>query len=307
MAYFDSITQLVGGTPLVGLPKINKTVKGEVLLKLESFNPMSSVKDRIGLAMVEEAEKKGLLKEGSVIVEATSGNTGIALAFVGAAKGYRVILTMPDTMSMERRKLLKALGAELELTPGSGGMKAAVDRAVELVENTKGAFMPSQFKNPANPNIHYRTTAEEIWADTKGKVDVLVAGVGTGGTLTGVGRKLREKNPDIKVVAVEPEESPVISGGAPGSHKIQGIGAGFIPDNLDTSLIDEVIKIKSAEAGETSRRLAREEGILLGISAGANVQAALQIADRPENTGKTIVTIGCDTGERYLSTWLFDE
>jgi cysteine synthase A len=257
--------------------------------------------------MIEAAEKSGKLKPGAAIVEPTSGNTGIALAFTAAAKGYKLVLTMPETMSIERRKLLAALGADVVLTPGSAGMPGAIKKAEELVGTIPGAFMPQQFDNAANPEMHYRTTAVEIWDDTEGKVDLFVAGVGSGGTLTGAGRGLKERNPEVKVVAVEPSDSPVISGGKPGPHKIQGIGAGFIPANLDTGLIDEIIQISSDDAGITARRLAKEEGILCGISSGGNVWAALELARRPENEGKLIVTVICDTGERYLSTWLFDE
>jgi cysteine synthase len=303
----EDISKLIGGTPLVRLNRLAKAKPGTVLLKMESFNPMSSVKDRIGLSMIEAAERDGTLKPGAVIVEATSGNTGIALAYVGAVKGYRVILTMPDTMSVERRRLLSALGADLVLTPGAEGMTGAVKKAEEILAEHDNGFMPQQFKNPANPEVHRRTTAEEIWKDTDGTVDVFVAGVGTGGTLSGGGGGLKAKKPEVRVVAVEPESSPVISGGDPGPHKIQGIGAGFIPDNLDSDIIDEVIRVKSEDAGATARRLAKEEGIFGGVSAGANVYAALQIAARPESEGKTIVTVICDTGERYLSTWLFDE
>lgn len=303
---YDDITQLIGRTPLVRLGRMNDT-RATVLLKMESLNPFSSVKDRIGLAMIEDAERRGLLKPGATIVEPTSGNTGIALAAVAAARGYKVVLTMPETMSVERRKLLLAYGAELRLTEGAKGMKGAIAAAEELVAATPGAFMPMQFSNPANPAVHRRTTAEEIWADTEGKVDALVAGVGTGGTLSGVGGFFKEKNPDFKVVAVEPVDSPVISGGQPGPHKIQGIGAGFLPQNLDAGLVDEVIRAGHEEAGATARKLAREEAILAGISAGANVWAALELARRPEWAGKTIVTVICDTGERYLSTWLWEQ
>lgn len=307
MALMSDVSRLVGKTPLVRLNRLTQGIKAQVLVKLESANPMSSVKDRIGLAMIEAAEQEGRLKPGGVIIEATSGNTGIALAFLGAARGYPVTLTMPDTMSMERRKLLKSLGATLVLTPGSGGMNAAVQRARELVAETPGAFMPAQFENPANPQVHYTSTGPEIWADSEGRVDAFVAGVGTGGTLTGVGRYLREKNPAVTLVAVEPDASPVLSGGVPGPHKIQGIGAGFIPKVLDRNLITEVLKVSADQAGETARRLASEEGLLCGISAGANVWAALELAKRPAFAGKTLVTVLCDTGERYLSTWLFGE
>jgi len=307
MKIYDSVTQTVGGTPLVRLNRLVKGLKADVLVKMESRNPLGSVKDRIGVAMIEAAEKRGDLKPGDTIVEPTSGNTGIALAFTAAAKGYKLILTMPETMSMERRKLLVALGAELILTPGSAGMPGAIQKAEELVGQLPGAFMPQQFVNVDNPEIHRTTTAVEIWDDTDGEVDIFVAGVGTGGTLTGVGSALKERKPEVKVVAVEPVESSVISGGQPGPHKIQGIGAGFIPTNLDKSIVDEVLLINSADAGITARRLATEEGILCGISAGGNVWAALELAKRSENSGKTIVTIICDSGERYLSTWLFDQ
>jgi len=307
MNIYENITQTVGGTPLVRLNSLSQGLEATVLVKMESHNPLSSVKDRIGIAMIEAAEKAGSLAPGATLVEPTSGNTGIALAFAAAAKGYKLILTMPETMSMERRKLLAALGAELILTPGSDGMPGAIKKAEELVGKIPNAVMPQQFDNAANPEIHRQTTAVEIWNDTDGDVDLFVAGVGTGGTLTGVGSALKERKSDVKVIAVEPIDSPVISGGEPGSHRIQGIGAGFIPVNLDVDLLDEVIQISSADAGSTARRLAKEEGILCGISAGGNVWAALELAKRPENKGKTIVTIICDTGERYLSTWLFDE
>ncbi|MFA6174374.1 MAG: cysteine synthase A [Kiritimatiellales bacterium] len=307
MKIYDSVTQTIGGTPLVRLSRLTAGLKAAVAVKMESRNPLGSVKDRIGIAMIEAAEKNGDLKPGSTIVEPTSGNTGIALAFAAAAKGYKLILTMPETMSIERRKLLTALGAEVILTPGAEGMPGAIKKAEALVGTLSNAYMPQQFDNAANPEIHRQTTAVEIWDDTDGKVDFFVAGVGTGGTLTGVGSVLKKKNPGVKVVAVEPADSPVISGGKPGPHKIQGIGAGFIPTNLDTRLVDEVIQISSADAGITARRLAKEEGILCGISAGGNVWAAIQLAKRPENEGKLIVTVICDSGERYLSTWLFDE
>ncbi|MCU0844064.1 MAG: cysteine synthase A [Spirochaetes bacterium] len=304
---FNDITETIGNTPLVRLNRINGNAPATVAVKLESFNPLSSVKDRIGAAMIADAEKRGLLKKGATIIEPTSGNTGIALAFVAAAKGYRLILTMPETMSMERRQLLKILGAELILTPGPEGIKGAIKKAEELLATTPGSFMPQQFNNPANPEIHRKTTAEEIWRDTDGAVDIFVAAVGTGGTITGVSEVLKKKKPGLKAIAVEPEKSPVISGGQPGPHKLQGIGAGFIPNVLNRDIIDEIVTVSEENAGETARRLAREEGILVGISAGANVWAALQVAKRPENAGKLIVTIGCDTGERYLSTWLFQE
>jgi len=301
-----NITEVVGNTPLIRLGKLADGLPGDVLLKAEFFNPLSSVKDRIGLAMIQDAEKSGRVRKDTIIVEPTSGNTGIALAFVCASRGYRLILTMPDTMSLERRKLLQIFGAELVLTPGSEGMQGAIRKAEEIAAEYKNAFIPGQFDNPANPGIHRTTTAEEIWKDTDGIVDILVAAVGTGGSLTGIGTALKEKNPNLKVIAVEPKGSPVISGGKPGSHKIQGIGAGFIPGVLQTELIDEVLLVDHEEAGNASRRLAKEEGILAGISSGANIQAALQVAGREESRGKVIVTIACDTGERYLSTWLFD-
>jgi cysteine synthase A len=307
MPIYDDITQTIGNTPLVKLNRITKGLPGTVAVKLESRNPLSSVKDRIGLAMIEDAEKKGLIKPGSTLIEPTSGNTGIALAFVAAAKGYKLILTMPESMSIERRRLLQVLGAELVLTPAEQGMPGAIRTAGELVEKNPDAIMLQQFDNPANPEIHRTTTAEEIWKDTDGKVDIFVAGVGTGGTITGVASALKPRKKSFKAVAVEPKKSPVISGGKPGAHKIQGIGAGFIPNNLDTSVIDEIILIDGDEAGAMARRLAKEEGILCGISAGGNVHAAVELAKRPENEGKLIVTIVCDTGERYLSTWLFEE
>jgi cysteine synthase A len=304
---FDDITQTIGHTPLVKINRLAKGLSATVLVKLEFFNPLSSVKDRIGLAMIEDAEKSGKLKKGSVIIEPTSGNTGIALAFVAAAKGYSLILTMPDTMSVERRKLLKALGAEVVLTEGAKGMKGAITKAEELAKATPHSFIPQQFMNPANPEIHRQTTAQEILADTKGKVDIFVAGVGTGGTITGVGEVLKKKNAHVKIIAVEPKDSPVLSGGQPSPHKIQGIGAGFVPEILNLKIIDEILTVSHEDAGHIARRLAKEEGILCGISAGANLWAALEVAKRPESKGKTIVTILCDTGERYLSTWLFED
>ncbi len=304
MTLHTNITATVGSTPLVKLNTLSKDVGAEVLLKLESANPLSSVKDRIGLAMIETAEAEGRLKHDSVIVESTSGNTGIALAFVCAAKGYRIILTMPETMSRERRGLLKHLGAKLVLTPGPKGMKGAIAKAEEIVSQTPGAFMPNQFGNPANPEIHRKTTAEEIWRDTDGQVDIFVAGVGTGGTITGVSEVIKARKPQFQAIAVEPADSPVLSGGQPGPHKIQGIGAGFIPDVLNTDILDEIVTVTVEQAYETSRKLATREGILCGISAGANTWAALQVAARPENQGKQVVTIICDTGERYLSTEL---
>lgn len=304
---FSDITKTVGNTPLVRLNRLTKGLEATVLVKLESSNPLASVKDRIGVAMIDAAEKNGLLKPGGTIVEPTSGNTGIALAFVAAARGYKLILTMPDTMSVERRQLLKILGAELVLTEGVKGMRGAVEKAEQLNRETSGSFMPQQFNNPANAEIHRKSTAQEIWDDADGGVDFFVAGVGTGGTLTGVGEVLKQKKSSVKIVAVEPVDSPVLSGGKPGPHKIQGIGAGFVPGVLNTKIYDEVIKVRHEDAGEIVRRLAREEGILGGISAGANVWAALEVAKRPESKGQTIVTVICDTGERYLSTWLFQE
>jgi len=304
---YSDITKTIGNTPLVRLSRMFKDVPAIVVGKLESFNPLHSVKDRIGVSMIDAAEREGSIHPNSVIIEPTSGNTGISLAFVAAARGYRLILTMPDTMSVERRKLLKVLGAELILTPGAEGMKGTVARAEELVAQTPNAFMPQQFKNPANPEIHRKTTAEEIWSDTDGKVDILIAGVGTGGTLTGVAEVIKRRKPDFKAIAVEPKDSPVLSGGKPGPHKIQGIGAGFVPEVLKRELIDEIIQVANEEAGSFARRAAKEEGILVGISSGAALAAADRVARRPENEGRMIVVILPDSGERYLSTWLFEE
>ncbi len=304
---YEDITRTVGRTPLVRINKLAAGLNATVLAKLESFNPLSSVKDRIGVSMIEAAEREGKLTEGAVIIEPTSGNTGIALAFVCAAKGYRLVLTMPDTMSVERRQLLKALGAEVVLTEGKKGMKGAIEKAEELVKETPNSFMPQQFDNPANPGIHRRTTAEEIWNDTDGNVDIFIAGIGTGGTITGVGEVLKKRNPSIKVIGLEPEDSPVLSGGKPSSHKIQGIGAGFVPSVLNREVMDEIIRVSHEGAGIIARRLAKEEGIFAGISSGAAIWAALEVANRPGSKGKTIVAILPDTGERYLSTWLFAE
>lgn len=304
---FSDITKTVGNTPLVRLNRIADGLNAVVLAKVESFNPLSSVKDRIGVAMVEDAERRGILKKDSTIIEPTSGNTGVALAFVCAARGYRLILTMPETMSMERRQLLKILGAELVLTPGNEGMPGAVRKAEQLVQEIPNAVIPQQFNNPANPEAHRRTTAEEIWNDTDGEVDMVVAGIGTGGTITGIAEVLKERRKGFRAVGVEPESSPVLSGGRPGPHRIQGIGAGFVPQVLNTGILDEIIRVKDIDAGDTSRRLAKTEGILVGISGGAALWAGLQLAGRPENSGKTIVVILPDTGERYLTTWLFKE
>lgn len=302
-AIADSITQLIGRTPLL---RLNKTpTKADLIAKLEKQNPWGSVKDRIGLYMIEEAEKQGLIDKDTVIIEPTSGNTGIALAGVAASRGYKLILTMPDTMSVERRKLLAALGAQIVLTPGALGMKGAIAKAEEIAAATPKSFMPQQFSNPANPKAHFETTAVEIWRDTEGKIDILVGGVGTGGTITGVARALKPRKPELKIIAVEPADSPVLSGGEPGKHKIQGIGAGFVPQVLDMSLVDEIIRVTNEQAFETARSLATDEALLVGISSGAAAYAAIQVANRPENEGKMIVVILPDTGERYLSTELF--
>ncbi len=301
------VTELVGRTPLVRLDKIRAGLDVDLVAKLESFNPCSSVKDRIGLSMIEAAEGAGRIKDDTIIVEPTSGNTGIALAFVCAARGYKLMLTMPDTMSIERRKLLRIFGAELVLTPGSQGMPGAIRKAEELVASDSRCVLLQQFANPANPEVHRKTTAEEIWQDTDGGIDILVAGVGTGGTITGAGEVLKSRKPSVRAVAVEPADSPVLSGGKPGPHKIQGIGAGFVPDVLRTDIVDEIVQVKDEDAGVVARRIAREEGILVGISGGAALWAALQVAKRPENAHKLIVVILPDTGERYLSTWLFED
>jgi cysteine synthase A len=304
---FSDITKTIGNTPLVKLNRITEGSEATVLVKLESFNPLSSVKDRLGIALIEDAEKKGLLKKDTVIIEPTSGNTGIALSFIAAAKGYKLILTMPETMSLERRQLLKIFGAELVLTEGAKGMKGAIEKAEELARTTPNSFVPQQFNNPANPEIHRKTTAEEIWNDTDGKVDILISGIGTGGTITGIAEVIKKRKPGFKAIAVEPDASPVLSGGAAGPHKIQGIGAGFVPKVLNLEIIDEIIRVTNENAGETARQVARLEGILVGISSGAALWAGLEVAKRKENKGKTIVVILPDTGERYLTTWLFQE
>ncbi|MBW1769908.1 MAG: cysteine synthase A [Deltaproteobacteria bacterium] len=304
---FSDIGKTIGNTPVVRLNKVVQDLEADVMAKLEYFNPLGSVKDRIGVSMIEAAEREGRINKNTLIVEPTSGNTGIALAFVCAAKGYRLCLTMPDTMSIERRKLLKHLGAELVLTPGVQGMKGAIAKAEEVLAGTKDAYMPDQFKNPANPEIHRRTTAEEIWNETGGTVDIFVSGVGTGGTITGVSEVIKDRKPSFKAIAVEPADSPVLSGGTPGPHKIQGIGAGFVPDVLNVNIIDEVVTVTNEDAFETARQLAKEEGIMCGISSGAAVWVALQIGKRPENRGKQIVVALPSTGERYISTDLFKE
>ena len=307
MRIFQDITQTIGNTPLVRLNRMTQGLKAQVVAKLESFNPLSSVKDRIGVSMIEAAERDGKIKPDTILLEPTSGNTGIGLAFAAAAKGYKIVLTMPETMSMERRKLLKALGAELVLTPGTEGMKGAIAKANEMASQDKRFLILQQFENPANPDIHRRTTAEEIWRDTEGKMDIFVGGVGTGGTITGVAEVWRPRKPSVKIIAAEPKDSPVISGGKPGAHKIQGWGAGFIPKVLRTDLLDETITVSNEDAGAFARRLCKEEGILSGISCGGAAVAALEVARRPENEGKLIVVVLPDTGERYLSTWLFED
>ena len=304
---FNDITETIGRTPLVRINRLAEGTGATVLAKLESFNPLSSVKDRIGVSMINAAENEGLINKDTVIIEPTSGNTGIALAFVCAARGYRLILTMPDTMSLERRKLLTIFGAELVLTDGSRGMRGAVEEAEKIQKSIKNSFMPQQFKNAANPEMHRKTTAEEIWADTDGSIDIFIAGVGTGGTITGVGEILKQRKHSIKIIAIEPSDSPVLSGGSAGPHKIQGIGAGFVPEILNPSVIDEIIKVSNEDAGIVARRIAREEGILVGISSGAAMWAAMEVAKRRESDKKNIVVVLPDTGERYLSTWLFQE
>ena len=306
MSTFNTIVDTIGRTPLVKLNKLTQGLQAEVFVKLESFNPLSSVKDRLGYALFADGEERGLINSQSLIIEPTSGNTGVALAFIAAAKGYNLTLTMPESMSVERRNLLSALGAQLVLTPAALGMRGAIEEA-EKLKNERNGVILGQFTNQANPAIHEKTTGPEIWADSNGKVDIFVAGVGTGGTITGAGRFLRSKKSDVKIVAVEPAASPVLSGGKPGPHKIQGIGAGFIPQTTDVSLFSEIIQVYDDDAGDFARRAAKEEGLLVGISSGANISAAISLAKRPENAGKTIVTVAADTGERYLSTWLFQK
>lgn len=307
MKIAEVITDLIGNTPLLKLNALSEETGTTILGKLEYFNPLSSVKDRIAESMIAAGEKEGKLEKGSIIVEPTSGNTGIGLAFVAAARGYKLILTMPDTMSIERRKLLKVLGAELVLTPGADGMKGAIEKAEEIHGENPGSFMPQQFNNPANPEIHRKTTAEEIWNDTEGKFDLFVSGIGTGGTITGCGEVFKERNPNIRIIAVEPDESPVLSGEGPGPHRIQGIGAGFVPNILNTGIYDEVVRVNSEDSAEMTRKLAKTEGLLVGISSGGAVLAGYRLAQREENKGKTIVVILPDSGERYLSTWIFEE
>ena len=302
---YDDITKTVGRTPLVRINNLTKGLHATVLAKLESFNPLACVKDRIGVAMIDAAERQSLIKKDTVIIEPTSGNTGIALAFVCAARGYKLILTMPETMSIERRQLLAILGAELVLTEGKKGMTGAVEKAEELARDMPNSFIPQQFKNPANPEIHRKTTAEEIWSDTDGNIDFFVAGIGTGGTITGVGEVLKARKPSVRIIGIEPEDSPVLAGGKPGAHKIQGIGAGFVPEILNRDILDEVILVRHEDAGKIARRLAKEEGILVGISSGAAMWTALEVAKRAGAAGKTVVALLPDTGERYLSTWLF--
>jgi cysteine synthase A len=302
---YDDITKTVGRTPLVRINNLTKGLHATVLAKLESFNPLACVKDRIGVAMIDAAERQSLIKKDTVIIEPTSGNTGIALAFVCAARGYKLILTMPETMSIERRQLLAILGAELVLTEGKKGMTGAVEKAEELARDMPNSFIPQQFKNPANPEIHRKTTAEEIWTDTDGNIDFFVAGIGTGGTITGVGEVLKARKPSVRIIGIEPEDSPVLAGGKPGAHKIQGIGAGFVPEILNRDILDEVIPVRHEDAGKIARRLAKEEGILVGISSGAAMWTALEVAKRAGAAGKTVVALLPDTGERYLSTWLF--
>ncbi|MFA6845878.1 MAG: cysteine synthase A [Sphaerochaetaceae bacterium] len=304
---YDDITQKIGSTPLIRINRLNKDGYATVLVKVESFNPLSSVKDRVGFAMIRDAEVSGRLGKGATLVEPTSGNTGVGLAFVAAVKGYRLIITMPETMSIERRKLLSALGAELVLTDGTKGMKGAIEKAREIASTIPGSFIPGQFENPSNPNVHYKTTGPEIWEDSGHKVDIFVAGVGTGGTVTGVGRYLKEVSPEVKIVAVEPETSPVLKEGHAGPHKIQGIGAGFVPSVLDRTVIDDIYEANDAVSGETARQAAKQEGLLVGISSGAALSAALEYSRKRENKGKVIVALLPDTGERYLSTWLFSD